>query len=373
MKEDSDGSIMKEINDRNKEIHQMQDLLHQSEYRRCLFAENCTEEVIEAHSVSRSILTKIQDNGHVIQLGTRHEKDEAGLSRISLTFVTKGINQASTGNFACQTHDNAFRAIDTIPMNLDDPNVCNLLFYRAALREAWLLLRTRPSTSLIDSKSPYLYRPSSHPNTRLKSLLHLIGCMRPSLTATNHTKATSSVVHIVRRVKSEHPILAASYASGGFTLVHDDTGREIPPNVIRARMGIDPNDCWGFTVIPQENEHIVLASWLEGSNAANYFAHLKEVNGKELEAAVSSELIYFCESWFLNPKVWASYNKKKQEAIMSAYGNFMELVSGKYAWWDKKAKTSWHEYMNIPNRHQINLFSYNKSVLEKTKSTIGRA
>ena len=355
---------MQQINDYNKEIHHMLDLLHQSKYRRCLFTENCTEEVIEAHSVSRSILTRIQDNGRVIQPKTRSEKDESGLSHVNPGFNTEGINRASTGTFVCQTHDNAFRAIDTIPMNLDDPNVRDLLFYRAALREAWVLLRLRPSISWMDSKIPSLFSPSIHPATRLESLQDLIERMRPLLTTTNHAKARPPVEHIVRRVKSEHPILATSYASGGFTLAHDNTGTEISPSVIRARMGIEPNDCWGFTIIPQKNEHLILASWLRGSSAANYFTHLKEVNGKELEAAVSAELIYFCEGWFLNPRVWASYSRTKQEAIVSAYDNIPELISGKYAWRDKKERIPWYKYMNIPNRHQINLFSYDKSVLE---------
>lgn len=358
---------MQQVSYYNKSVHDAQEFVRRSEYRRCLFAENCTEEVIEAHSVSRAVLKDIQDNGHIIQPEAGTERDEVGRDHFKLVFNKEGINRASIGNFACQIHDNAFRAIDTIPMNFDDPNVRDLLLYRAALREAWVLLRLRPATSRIDNAYPSLYRPSDHPNTRLRSLLYLIDRMRPSLTATNHTKTTSPVVHIVRRVKSEHPILATSYASGGFTLAHDNTGNEIHPSVIRANMGIEPNDCWGFTVIPQKNEHMVLASWLRGSHAANYFMHLKEVNGKELEAAVSAELIYFCENWFLNPRVWDSYNREKQDAIVSAYNNIPELISGQYAWRDKKERAPWYEYMNIPNRHQINLFRYDKSVLENLR------
>ena len=115
-------------------------------------------------------------------------------------------------------------------------------------------------------------------------------------------------------------------------------------------------------MIPREAEHVVVASWLKGSQAANYFQHFKEVDGRELEAAVSAELIGFCESWFLRPRVWESYNKRKKDAIVRAYRNSERLAAGGYRWIER-GKKKWYEFMNIHNRHQINLFRYDKSAL----------
>ena len=73
---------------------------------------------------------------------------------------------------------------------------------------------------------------------------------------------------------------------------------------------------------------------------------------------MSAELILFCENWFLDPKVWAAYGTKKQEAMLTAYDNISELLSHRYSWVDKDDKTTWYEYLNISNRHQLNLFRY---------------
>lgn len=81
---------------------------------------------------------------------------------------------------------------------------------------------------------------------------------------------------------------------------------------------MEPYTCWGVTVVPQEREHMVLCSCLKGSFAETYFLHIKEAYERELEVAVSAQLIQFCERWFLNPKVWDEYNKAKREAILIA-------------------------------------------------------
>ena len=167
---------------------------------------------------------------------------------------------------------------------------------------------------------------------------------------------------MVRGIRSDSPILATSSASGGSVLARDNrTGEFLSPDVIRAQMGIEPYSCWGLTIIPQEYEHTVLISWLEGSQSEKYFEHLRTTQGKELEAAVSAELILFSENWFLSPRVWAAYGAKKQEAILSAFNNLREMQSGQYSWLDKGDKTPWYEYLKIPNRHQLNLFRYNRA------------
>ena len=140
------------------------------------------------------------------------------------------------------------------------------------------------------------------------------------------------------------------------------TGYRFHHNALRRFMDAEPYMCWGFTVIPQRDEHLVLASWLKDSHAAKFFDHLGEANGRELEAAVSAELVVFCENWFLDPAVWDSYSQIRRQAIVGAYDNTQELLGGDYNWLLKRATTPWYDFMKVPNRQQINLFRYNEGV-----------
>ena len=348
-----------QTNEQNKRIHEALALLHRGSYRGCLFSDDCAERTVNAHSVSRAILSAIQDDDHVMAPEVKYRRDDEGRSRPHMGFETVGIRQASIGMFACQTHEDVFKPIDANPMDFEDPSIRNMLLYRAILREMWNLLRARDHGDWVDEKAPFLYNPTVHPKQRLQSLVHFRDCVKWLLAEGGSVGRKPQVMHLVRRVRSKSPILAASGASGGSVIGTDNaTGATVSDEYLRTHVGIEPNTSWGLTVIPQKNEHMVLVSWLEGSQAEHYFRHLRTVQGKELEAAVSAELILFCENWFLDPKVWAAYGTKKQEAMLTAYDNISELLSHRYSWVDKDDKTTWYEYLNISNRHQLNLFRY---------------
>ena len=91
-----------------------------------------------------------------------------------------------------------------------------------------------------------------------------------------------------------------------------------------------------------------------------YFEHITKSQGKELEAAVSADLILFAENWFLNPKVWRAYGARKREAIRKAHNNSDTLYGDGegYYWSNKKANMPWWEHLKVPNRHQLNLFHH---------------
>ena len=117
----------------------------------------------------KAILRTIQDNGHVTNPRMKYEPDMSGLTRPHVEFNNVGIRQASIGTFACQRHEEAFKKIDTIPMDFEDPEILDLLLYRSVLREIWLLLRVRQFTEWVNETAPHLHMPSIHPDTRLES------------------------------------------------------------------------------------------------------------------------------------------------------------------------------------------------------------
>ena len=350
------------INEQNKAIHEMMGLLHKGQFRTCLYEQGCAGRVVNGHAVSEAILRSIEDKNHVKNPQLIYRQDEEGSSHPHLEFKNAGVRQASIGTFACQKHEDAFKKIDTTPMDFEDPGILNLLLYRAVLREIWLLSRIREATDWVDNRAPHVHRATLHPNTRLESLLYFRECIRPMLTASESAASKGNVQHMVRRIRSDSPILATSSASGGSVLAYDHSREKyLSAEEVRARMRIEPYSCWGLTIIPQEKDHMVLASWLEGSQAQLYFQHLRAAQGRELEEAVSAELILFSENWFLSPRIWDAYGTKKQEAILTAYGNFSEMLEGRYSWLDKRESTPWYEYLNLPNRHQLNLFRYNQA------------
>ena len=349
-----------EIKEHNKELHHYLDLIHKGTFDKCLFADGCTGQPIRAHSVSRAILSTIQHDDKVIQPGSRTVKDDSGRSHPIIEFRLEPISRASTGKFACATHDKEFRIIDTTPMDFDNPKVLDMLFFRAMLKEAWTLLSMQEGlTRLEQEKGQIPTDPSIHHAIRLKAALDAADRIKPFIGTAGDSHNKNPVYHIVRRVNSDRLFMAASSAGCSLTRAMNMlTGQELSMNDVRELTGKEPNYSWVFNVIPQAKSHVIVASWLKGSRGESYFSHLKNLNGRELTAAISAELICFCENWFLSPKVWESYGDTKRKAINDAFNNTWELLRGEYSWVDKDEKEKWYDYIKIPNRHQINLFRY---------------
>ena len=163
--------------------------------------------------------------------------------------------------------------------------VLDLLFYRAILKEVWQLLRMQVALMWLERRGRLPGPLPTHPYTRLRSLLQLMGDLYKLIELSGKSEGTRSVEHLVRKVKSDRPVIAVSYASGGSDLGFDDqTGRELSSREVSALLGHEPNSSWGFSVIPQDSEHLVVASWLRKSRAEAYFDHFKELDGKELRS-----------------------------------------------------------------------------------------
>jgi len=359
-----DIRTMKNVSEYNRQFNEGLNLFVKGKFRTCLFASGCPEPVIQAHSVSRAVLKELESDGHVIAPWTRNRRDDEGRSYANLEFQLQGINLASTGTFVCRTHDAEFAAIDKVPIDFNNPEVCDLLFYRAILKDAWQLLRTQFATMWLERDKPLPMPKPIHPYSRLRALLEAAERIRPWLDPTRERLGTRPVVHLVRRMKTECSVVAASCAGGGSDLAFSRrSGRELSPGKVREITGAEPNTCWSFTVVPQPEEHVMVASWLATSAAETYFKHFKEVQGEELQAAVSAELIIFCENWYLNPRVWESFSQTRKSAIAAAYDNMTDLWSGEYVWRDRPNGMPWFEYLNLRNRQQLNLFRHKKTAL----------
>ena len=334
-------------------------------YRGCLFDPNCGNTPINAHSVSRAILSKIQDDGHVMRPSSHITLSRTGTPKRTLSFRCEGITQASTGTFACQFHDDMFKAIDTTPMDPNDHRVLNLMFYRAILQETWALLSTQSLTNEVEKEIELTTPITDRPNSRLMAMLDSISAIKPSIDNPHCFPGSSPIDHIVRHIRTPHPIIGASAAGASLDFVSEEhTGRTLSITETQSFTGKNPNNTWTITIVPQHGEHTLAISWVKGNGGDKYFSHFRDLNGRELEEAVSAELIVFCENWFLHPKVWKSFSRTKQNAVLSSYDNTDQLMRGSYQWHGKKQKSTWYDAIGITNRHQINLFKYDESILK---------
>ena len=319
---------------------------------RCLFSSGCPEGAINAHSVPQSILSLIQQNGHVVQPESRFETEKDKLPELSPKFREQGINDASTGHFACSSHDNLFREIDNPEMALGDAQILNLLMYRATLKELWALLKTNPFDNEATTVVPTLV--TQLPDIRLRAMDDLVTRLRKEILGKTNP---SFIKHITCTIKTATPTIAASCAGASSDLVEDQINHEILPlNKLYSPGASELNSSWTITVIPKQTEHVAVFSYLAGSSAENFFQHIRGLNGKALAEALSAELILFCENWFLNPTVWKSFPSEKQSAIQAAFDNTDDLRSEKIKYNQVPKNQKWHEFLDIQNRHQLNLF-----------------
>jgi hypothetical protein len=348
-----------------REFHRLHNLARLDNFGGCLFEPTCRNRPIKAHSVSRAILSKIQEGRHVLRPSIDSSLSESADPKRTIRFIREGVNKASTGTFACRNHDDNFKAIDIVPVDTDDHHTLNLMFYRAVLREAWVLQNTQKLTDEVEKLVEIPGPPPIHPNNKLRAVRDSLQVMRPYIATTTKSPKASPIEHIVRRISTPRPIVAASAAGATLDMAFDPANsRVLSMSETQTLTGKNPNCTWAMTVIPQDKEHIVVISWIKGSLSDQFFAHLNKVNGKELEEAISAELILYCENWFLHPKVWDSLSRTRRDAILRAYDNIDQLMTGSIHWQSKKPSTRWFEHINLPNRHQLNLFRYNESAFQ---------
>ena len=325
--------------------------------KRCLFSPSCQGQPIQAHTVPRNILKTIQVDNHVIRLAGTPSTDASGNPSQTVEAQTIGINKASTGPFVCKYHEDLFKEIETPEADIHDNHVLDLMMYRASLLELWKLLRvTEPLSKWATPSVP----PPIQPSNKLRAATDLANRLGPRFDPdVRNQRPAIEIKHLVKTIKTTTPIFAAAQANSSTDVaIHNRTGNTLPIEQTRPVTGREPNCSWSLTVIPRTGHHAVITSYVAGSDAEKYFAHITAANGAELEAAISAEIILFSENWYLNPSVWKAYGHTRRAAILAAYDNFEELVTGQYYYGLNPPPIPWYEFYRIPNRRQLNLFRF---------------
>ena len=329
----------------------------QNDPKRCLFSPGCAGKPIKSHTVPRNILRTIQVEHHVTRLTGRTSTDHDGAPSLSVKAQNIGINKASTGPFVCKRHEDLFAQIETPHADIHDNRILDLMMYRATLLELWQQLRvTEPLSRYVHPSIP----PPLRPSHKLRATTDLTDRLGPRFSPEGcDSQPAIDIKHLVRTIKTTKPIVAVAQANSSADIaMNKATGNIVPLDQTRRLTDREPNCSWSLTVIPKTDNHTVIVSYVASSEAETFFQHIATANGAELEAAVSAEIILFSENWYLNPSVWDAYGEKRQKAILSAYDNFEQLITGKYYYRDKHQSQPWYEFFGLPNRHQINLFRF---------------
>ena len=343
----------------NAEIYSQLRRLWKFDPKKCLFSKECDEGTIKAHSVPRTILSGMQEHGHVLQPANRISNNESGKATGTPMFQSVGIHEASTGYFVCRRHDDTFREIDTPEPDLSNQRILDLLMYRACLKELWIQIKTIDVAKEVgkDIALP----PQMLPEVKIRAIFDLASKLKYRIGKTRDTTLgdKTQTKHIVRKIKTELPFLAASSAGSSSDMVWEEyTGSVLSLDDTQRMTGREPNTSWTITVIPSEQEHAVIVSCLQGSYIENRFSHIQGANGADLEEAISAELLLFCENWFIHPAVWRRFGSRRRESIQETFDNFDQLIEGGYDFRERGKNMKWHEFLGITNRHQINLFRH---------------
>ena len=324
--------------------------------KRCLFSPCCQGKPIKSHTVPKNILRGIQLENHVIQLTGRLLTDASGEVRQPVKAEKIGINNASTGPFVCRYHEDLFEEIERPDADVRDSRILDLMMYRATLLELWKQLTvTEPLSKYVPPSMP----PHIRPSHRLRAITDLTNRLGQGFSPeVAGYQPAIKIKHLARTIKTRMPIVGAAQAHGSADLViNQTTGQTIPMDQTQTYTHKEPNCSWSLTVIPRADNHAVIVSYVGNSAADKFFQHIATANGAELEAAVSAEIILFSENWYINPSAWDAYGQKRQQAILTAYDNFDELIDGFN--YDLKPPTQpWYDFLRLPNRHQINLFRF---------------
>ena len=327
--------------------------------RKCLHSETCKEMTIKAHSVPRSVLSRMQEHGHVLQPIIKIAKNEDGRATGQTILEETGINEASTGYFVCRPHDGLFEKIDAPEPDLSDAKILNLLMYRASLKELWAQIKTIDTAR--NASSDLALPIEMIADVRLRAISDLAAGLRDQIEEPRDQSQGDPIrtKHVIKHIKTDFPFLAASSAGSSSDVVTEENTRTVLSLKESKKLtGREPNTTWTITVIPKEKEHTVVISYIKGSYAENYFSHIQGSTGIDLQEAVSAELLVFCENWFIHPAVWKSFGLKRQKAMQETYDNFDKIIVGEYNYKNRRKNVKWYEFLGITNRHQINLFRY---------------
>jgi len=254
----------------------------------------------KAHSVQKSKLTKIAENGHVLKTGIGRMSGVPSMKRV-------GIKQASTFYGFCNYHDNKlFEPIENKPLELNERNAFLLAFRSICL---------------------HIYYKRRHATTDLFSTVP-----KNPVTCKFITYYEESIGNGVRRLlrmaepiyeKMGKAILNNNYSGTNYFAIEFDTVPDIlcsDASVINfgfqgtlARPEPKPLDLITCSLLPYRQGGVVVFAWY-GKNTTNenFILSLSSLCEHEVPDAIVRFLFRYVGNFFIAPRWWDQLSVDKQ-------------------------------------------------------------
>lgn len=269
---------------------------------------NCSENIIRAHSIQNNrILTRLADNGKVIQLKEDISKEGFG---IAPRLIGRRVASAAT-NF-CGRHDtNIFLPIEQRDFTPGDLEQEFLFAYRAYAREHHAKLE---QTLMLKAALKKLDAPDTKDmlNTALLGSEATLQEMEANRIKLNQARSSSDFKQI-HTYRAEFRLPCPIAVSSSFALEHDLNGNLIN-NLGDLHASLKP---LALTVFPQGSKTYVLISCLR-RDKKDYSFISKQILSRtkaEQKVIISNMVLAYVENLFISPAWWGDKPRETQEAI----------------------------------------------------------
>ncbi|UOO43862.1 hypothetical protein I0292_26140 (plasmid) [Priestia megaterium] len=297
-------------------------------WKKCFKDDSCEEPTIGSHSVQENrFLNRIAEDGHVLYLQQKIEKDKA-----SYKFHKQGIGSATTFPGFCGTHDtNVFIPIERKDYEIGDKEQEFLFAYRAFAFEYQAkksyYQTIRHYYDLFDNKDIETLK-RYHPlipfdeinmeEVKEKLLERLNANEKPLKNVENIRKFLNEKLDnkCFSEITTHSFVFPEEYklvVSNVFYLYADNLGKEIN--------GANEDIISTLTVLPQENETIVLFSYPTQFDVKfrDFMKYIDQSDLEERKKIFSMLIAVYTENIALNPKLWDSMEEEQKKMFYIIY------------------------------------------------------
>lgn len=259
---------------------------------------------IGSHSISRSWLEQIAENGHVGSLRLNVERAPHEAVRVVLESV--GIKQASVFPGFCQDHDSQlFTPLECHPFAAT-PEQLHLLAYRSVCREACAkhqVVRFQLEQGMLESK------PTPHGERAVRDIFMAIEllALKQELDGPFASREFSLMEHFVIRFSKTPTVLVSTH----FIPLITATGRRLECRLKdRLSMSVFPGAAGGFAVF----------SWMKSApkNGSLFVKSLGTLTSERLTDVIVRLILEVSDNFFFSLSWWNSLGPN-QERLKSAF------------------------------------------------------
>ena len=278
----------------------------------------CVRKIVRAHTVPRSSLGRIAENGHVLSF--RPDITNLKTHGTAIPPKPRGIHNASTFTGFCTKHDNdIFAPLEKAPFAAA-PEQCFLLAYRALARELYLKTNTRLHyesrlprlASQHGLDHPFVLGVASFAQGTADGERDLTSHKRDydrALLASDHSGINSYVVELA----APPPVMC----SGAFIPEHTFGGQ--PLEVFPSPTPTRQTEMTVSSFADTRGQGFVVFAWLDDPKgyAAQFVDSLSNIPDSHLTGPLLRFMFEYCENVHIRPSWWRSLSAPTQAALVA--------------------------------------------------------